>query len=96
MTYTCPVWEFAAEIHLLKLQGLQNKALRTIGNLPRCTLVRDMHVTFQSPYDYIYITNLFHNNENKNERNIGQGETPHRKYKRLKLGGGHLYERSSV
>jgi hypothetical protein len=22
-------------------------------------------------------------------RNTGQGETPHRKYKRLKLGGGH-------
>jgi hypothetical protein len=27
---------------------------------------------------------------------IEQGETPYRKYKRLKLGGGHLYDRSSV
>jgi hypothetical protein len=32
----------------------------------------------------------------KNARNIGQRETPHRKHKRLKLGGGHLYNRSSV
>jgi hypothetical protein len=33
MAYACPAWEFAAEIHLLKLQRLQNKVLRTIGNL---------------------------------------------------------------
>jgi hypothetical protein len=103
MTYTCPAWEFAAEKYLLKLQRLQNKVLRTIGNLPRCTLVRDMHVAFQIRYVYDYITKLcrkqaeiIHNQENETVRNIGQGETPHRKYKRLKLGGGHLYDRSSV
>jgi hypothetical protein len=28
--------------------------------------------------------------ENENVRYIGQGEAPHRKYKRLKLGGGHV------
>jgi hypothetical protein len=28
-------------------------------------------------------------------RNIGQGEAQHRKYKRLKLGGGQAYDRSS-
>jgi hypothetical protein len=39
---------------------------------------------------------IVHNHENENVRNIGQGETPHRKYKRLKLGGGHFYDRSSV
>jgi hypothetical protein len=33
MTYACPAWEFAAEFHLLKLQRLQNKVLRTIGSL---------------------------------------------------------------
>jgi hypothetical protein len=27
---------------------------------------------------------------------FGQGEAPHRKYKRLKLGGGHVYDCSSV
>jgi hypothetical protein len=35
MTYTCPAWEFAADNYLLKLQRLQNKVLRTIGNFPR-------------------------------------------------------------
>jgi hypothetical protein len=33
--------------------------------------------------------------ENANVRNIGQGEQRHRKYKRLKLGGGQAYNRSS-
>jgi hypothetical protein len=103
MTYACPAWEFAAETYLLKLQRLQNMVLRTIGNLPRRTLVRDMHVTFQIPYIYYYKTKLcrrqakiIHNHENVNVPTIGQGETPLRKHKRLKLGGGHLYDRSSV
>jgi hypothetical protein len=62
-----------------------------------------MHVAFQIPYVYDCITKLcrkqakiIHNHENENVRNIGQGETPHRKHKSLKLGGGHLYDRSSV
>jgi hypothetical protein len=49
MAYACPVWEFAAQTELLKLQRLQNKVLRTIDNIPRYTLVRDMHVAFQIP-----------------------------------------------
>jgi hypothetical protein len=49
MTYACPAWEFAAESHLLKLQRLQNKVLHTVGNFPRRTSVRDMHVAFQIP-----------------------------------------------
>jgi hypothetical protein len=32
MTYACPTWELAAEIHLFKLQRLQNKVLRTNSN----------------------------------------------------------------
>jgi hypothetical protein len=58
MTYACPAWDFAAESHLLKLQRLQNKVLRTIGSFPRRTSVRDMHVGFQIPYVYDYITKL--------------------------------------
>jgi hypothetical protein len=46
MIYACVAWEIAAETHLLKLQRLQNKVLRTIGNHPRCTSVRDMQVGF--------------------------------------------------
>jgi len=32
------------------------------------------------------------NHENVNFRNIGHGETQHRTYKRLKLGGGQAYD----
>jgi hypothetical protein len=80
-----------------------DKVLRTTGNLPERTPVRDMHVAFQIPYVYDYITKLCKqqaevilNYENENVRYIGQGEAPHRKYKRLKLGGGHVYGCSSV
>jgi hypothetical protein len=62
-----------------------------------------MFVAFQVPYVYDYITELYrrqaeiiHNHANENVPNIGQSENPHRKYKRLKLGGDHLYDRSSV
>jgi hypothetical protein len=54
MTYASPAWEIAAD--LMKLQRLQNKVLRTIGNLPRRTPVHDLHTTFKSPYVYNYIT----------------------------------------
>jgi hypothetical protein len=56
-----------------------------------------MHVAFHVPYVYDYIAKLcrrqaeiIQNHENENVRDIGQSETPHRKYKRLKLGGGHV------
>jgi hypothetical protein len=62
-----------------------------------------MLVAFQIPYVYDYITELgrrraenIHNHENENARNIGQGETPQGKHKRLKLGGAHLYDRLGV
>jgi hypothetical protein len=77
MTYACPAWEFAAETHLLKLQLLQNRVLRTIVNFPRDTSIRDMHVAFQIPYVYDYITKLCRrqayiilNYENENVSNI--------------------------
>jgi hypothetical protein len=35
------------------------------------------------------------NHENEHVRSIGQGEARQRKYKRLKLGGGQAYDRSS-
>jgi hypothetical protein len=102
MTYACPAWEFAADNDLRKLQRLQNKVLRTIGNFPRHTPIRDLHMAFELPYVYDYITKLcsqqtevIQNNEYENVRNIGQGEQRHRKYKGLKLGGGQAYDRSS-
>jgi hypothetical protein len=102
MTYACPAWEFAANIHLLKLQRLQNNVLRTIGNFPKCTTVRDFHTAFNLPYVYDYITKLCgqqtevkENYENEHVRGIGKGEARNRKYKRLKLGGIQAYGRSS-
>jgi hypothetical protein len=53
-------------------------------------------------YIYDYLTKLcrqqaevIKNHENANVRNVGQGEPRHREYKRLKLGGGQAYDRSS-
>jgi hypothetical protein len=54
------------------------------------------------PYIYDYIKKLYRqqaeaiqNHDNANVRNTGQGEARHRKYKRLKLGSGQAYDRSS-
>jgi hypothetical protein len=101
MTYACPAWEFVAESHLLKLQRLQNRVLRTIGNFPGRTSVHDMHEAFRIPCAYDYITKscrqqaeVIQNHENV--RYIGQGEARLRKYKGLKLGGGHVFDCSSV
>jgi hypothetical protein len=49
-------WEYAADIYLLKLQRLQNKALSTIGNFSRRTPVRDLHTEFNLRYVYGCIT----------------------------------------
>jgi hypothetical protein len=102
MTYACPAWEFAADTQLLKLQRLQNKILRTTGNFPRRTPVRDLHTAFKILYVYDFITKLckqkaevIQNHHNPNVRNTGHGEAQRRKYKRLKLGGGQAYDRSS-
>jgi hypothetical protein len=103
MAYTCPAWEFMADTHLLKLQHLQNKVLRTIGNFPRHTSVSELHKAFNIPYIYDYITKLcrkqaqiIQNHGTANVRNIGQGKPRHRKFKRLKLGGSQAYHHSSV
>jgi hypothetical protein len=64
--------------------------------------VCDLHAAFSLPYIYDYITNVCRqqaevtqNHENKYVRSIGQAEDRHRKCKRLKLGGGRAYNRSS-
>jgi hypothetical protein len=103
MTYACSTREFAADTRLLRLQRLQNKIFRTIGNFPRYTLVRELHKAFNIPYVHDYIRKLrrqqakiIQNRGNFNVSNVGQGEPRHIKFKRLKLGDGHAYDRSSV
>jgi hypothetical protein len=56
-TYACATWEYAADAHLLKLQRLQNRVLRAVGNLDRCTPIRELQVAFKIPYvyDYMYV-----------------------------------------
>jgi hypothetical protein len=102
MTYACPAWELAPDTYLLKLQRMQIKVLRTTGNFPRCTRVRDLHTAFSLPYVYGYIrelcrhkTEVIQNHENEHARSIGECEARHRKYKRLIFGGGQAYDRSS-
>jgi len=58
---------------------------------------------FKIPYVYNFITKLcrrqakvIQNHDNEIVRNIGHGEAQHRKYKRLKLGGGQAYDPSNV
>jgi hypothetical protein len=101
MTYVCPSREFAADIHLLQLQSLQNRVLRITGKL-----IHDMHMAFQIPYVYDYTTKscgqqaqVIQNHENAHVHNIGhplvqycahvhnigQGDARQRKYKRLKI-----------
>jgi hypothetical protein len=79
MTYACPAWEFAGEIHFLKLQRLQNKILHTTGNFPIRILVLSIHSAFHIPYACNYITKLcrqltkvIQNHENKFFCNIWQ------------------------
>jgi hypothetical protein len=84
LTYACPTWESAADKRLLKLRRLQNKALRVIGGLPKCTSTRYMHRTLQIPYAYDFITKscrkqaeVIRNHDNENVRIIGNGEAQH-------------------
>jgi hypothetical protein len=46
MTYAGLTWELAADSYILILQCLQKKVLRTTGNFPRCTPLRDFHTVF--------------------------------------------------
>jgi hypothetical protein len=82
----------------------KTKFFLTIGIIPRLTLFRDFHMAFKIPYVYDdYVTRLcrqkaevLQKHDNENVVNIGQGEVQHRKYKRLKLGGGQAYDRTAV
>jgi hypothetical protein len=97
MTSTCPAWNFAADMYMLKLQNIKN-------TFPHHWKLSKTHTgsRFVLPYIYNYTTKLcrqqaevIQNHENTNVRNIGKGEPLHRKYKRLKLGDGQTYDRSS-
>ena len=48
MVYTYPVWEFADDTHILKLQRLQNTFLHKKGKSPRHTTAWKLHVTLKT------------------------------------------------
>jgi hypothetical protein len=101
MTHAYPAWEFSADSDLLKLQRLQNRVLRTTGNLTRRTRTGALHLTLQIPYLYYYYyyyyyltkicrkqAEVIQTHDNMNLQNRGKSEAQHRKYKRHKLGDG--------
>jgi hypothetical protein len=45
-----PTWEYAADAHLLKLQRLQNRVHRALGNLDKLTPTHELHIVFKIPY----------------------------------------------
>jgi hypothetical protein len=45
------------DTHIMKLQPLQNKVLRTIGYFIRRTPIRELHMALKIPYVYDYIKN---------------------------------------
>jgi hypothetical protein len=100
LTCACPSWQFAADAYPMKLLRPQNKIFLTIGNCPRLTPTCELHVAFNIPYAYDFITILCRqqaavilNHENANIHNTGRGEV---KYKRLELGGGQAYDRKET
>jgi hypothetical protein len=102
MIYAYPTWEFAAETHMMNCSTCEID-LHTVGDLHRHTPVHELHVAFKIPYMYDYIIELcrrqaeaMQNHRTPNVCTTGQGDAIHRKYKRLKLGGGQAYDRSSV
>jgi hypothetical protein len=75
----------------LKLQRLQNKVLRTIGNFPRRTPVYDLRVAFKIRYVYDFITKLCRQQAEVTQNHvfaIQDKAKPDTEYIRLKLGGG--------
>jgi hypothetical protein len=88
---------------ILPVHRLQNKVLHTISNFPRNTPASELHVTFNIPYIYDFMTRLcreqadvIRNHKNAYIRDIVTGEAARRKCEKLKLGGGQAYTRSGV
>jgi hypothetical protein len=85
MSYACPTWESAADTRFIELQHLQNKILRVIGGFLRCTPTPYMHMAFQIPYIYDFITKtcrkqaeVIQNHDNANVCSVGKGKIQHR------------------
>jgi hypothetical protein len=58
LIYACPVWGYAANTYINKLQTFQNKVLRIITKLPRVTPIVTLHEQTGMPLIRSYITKL--------------------------------------
>ena len=61
ISYGCPVWSNISESNFNKVQILQNKFLRLIGNYPRYTWINKMHVELKIEFIKSYIIKLTKN-----------------------------------
>jgi hypothetical protein len=101
LTYACSAWEFAADT-CMKLQRLQYKGFRTISNFQSLHWPTNcMWLSKFRTYDFMTRlgrpqTDVTRNHGNAHILSIGRDEAAHRKYKRLKLGGGLAYNRSGI
>jgi hypothetical protein len=98
MTYACPAWELEAEIHLLKLQRLQNRVLCTNGKFPKTHIGPRYACGFPNSIRLWFHNKIMEEASRSHPKSLDmvQGGAQHTKYKRLKLGGGHLYDCSRV
>jgi hypothetical protein len=97
-----PCLEICGRHSHFEIAAPQKKLLLTTGKFSMWTLARDLHVAIHLLCVYDYVTKLCkqqvemtRDHENEYIRGTGQGESRHRKYNWLKLGGGQAYDRSS-
>ena len=57
LTYAASVWSYTSPSNYRRLQVLQSKCLRVIGNYHRCTPIPCLHTTLNiTPYQRIYLS----------------------------------------
>jgi hypothetical protein len=83
MSYACPAWELAADTTSLKIAAPAKQGPMHHWKFSTVHTGPRFAHGFQ-PYEGIQLY-----------RSIGQDEARHRKFKRLKLDGGQVYDRSS-
>lgn len=90
LTYGCPIWNMTCASNYQKLQILQNKFLRLVGNYPRYTPIHQLHDELKIEYISAYvkhITKRFYSSKNVCENSLLddlQYTNLHYKHKRLK------------